>query len=127
TATTLAASEPGLALDALVGAVDLLVVVGGDGSMLAAARAAAARGVPLVGVNVGRLGFLADLAPDSLEASLTDILAGRHRAERRSLLQAGLLRDGAVQALGFALNDVVLQKWDGGRMIEFDTHVDGTF
>lgn len=127
TAATLAAPEPGLALDRLVDAVDLLVVVGGDGSMLAAARAAAARGVPLVGVNVGRLGFLADLAPASLDASLSDILAGRHRAERRDLLQAELLRGDTGQTLGLALNDVVVQKWDGGRMIEFDTHVDGTF
>jgi NAD+ kinase len=117
----------GLALDALVASVDVLVVVGGDGTMLAAARAAAPRGVPLIGVNVGRLGFLADLRPDALDAQLAEVLGGRHRAEHRQLLDAELVRGVHAERIGLALNDVVVQKWDGGRMIEFDTHVDGTF
>jgi NAD+ kinase len=128
TAAACPGTAPGVALADLVQQVELLVVVGGDGSMLAAARLAAPRGVPLVGINVGRLGFLADLAPASVATCFADILRGEHRAERRTLLSAERLSAaGQVTDLGLALNDVVVQKWDGGRMIEFETHVDGTF
>ncbi|HET9678988.1 MAG TPA: NAD(+)/NADH kinase, partial [Gammaproteobacteria bacterium] len=99
----------------------LLVVLGGDGTMLNAARALAGSGVPLVGINAGRLGFLTDLSAAEIPAHLDRILDGDYREERRALLRMQL---GKTQCL--AMNDVVVQKRDG-RMIEFETWVNGSF
>lgn len=117
----------------LAGRVDLLLCVGGDGTLLAAARACAPRGVPVAGLNAGRLGFLADLALDErdldqMERGLAAILEGQGLAERRDLLQAAVVRaGGATDEAGVALNDAVIQKRDVGRMIELTTRVDGRF
>lgn len=124
---------PSAPLAALAGQVDLLLCVGGDGTLLAAARACAPRGVPVAGFNAGRLGFLTDLAFDQLDLTKMDlaldaILQQRGIAERRDLLEATVLRaDGASEAAGVALNDAVIQKRDAGRMIELTTRVDDRF
>jgi NAD+ kinase len=102
---------------------DLAVVVGGDGTLLHAARALAPSGVPLVGINLGRLGFLVDISPDEIETCLEHILAGEHDAEERFLLTA---RSDAGEAHA-AFNDVVIHKWNTARMIEYETCVDGVF
>jgi len=120
-------------LEQLAGAVDLLLCVGGDGTLLAAARACAPRGVPVAGLNAGRLGFLTDLALDSqdllqMEQGLATILEGRGIGELRDLLQAAVRRAGGMtEPAGVALNDAVIQKRDVGRMIELSTWVDGRF
>ena len=119
---------PAFALDALAERCDLLFVVGGDGTLLAAARAAAVRGLPIAGLNAGRLGFLTDVTPDALDAGLAALLEGRGRAELRTLIAAELSRaDGNRIAAGLALNDAVVQKRAAGRMIELTTRVDGRF
>ncbi len=119
---------PAFALDALAERCDLLFVVGGDGTLLAAARAAAVRGLPIAGLNAGRLGFLTDVTPDALDAGLAALLEGRGRAELRTLIAAELSRaDGNRIAAGLALNDAVVQKRAAGRMIELATRVDGVF
>jgi NAD+ kinase len=113
--------EPDLALDA-----DLIVAVGGDGTMLHAARMAATADVPVLGVNRGRLGFLADVGPEQMLQSVDDALAGRCRAERRMLLAAHILADGKpIDAL--ALNDVVVAKRETGRMVDVRTWVNGAY
>lgn len=109
------------------GSTDLVIVVGGDGTMLHAARLLAPRKVPLVGVNAGRLGFLADIRAEDLAKSLDAVLDGDFVEEPRVLLQAEVLRAGKAAWSGTALNDVVIQKCDAGRMIEFETHVDGSY
>lgn len=128
--------ETGLAADTESGHVsrervceraDLVTVVGGDGTMLKAAHAVAARPVPLVGINLGRLGFLTDISPDDMADDLSAILQGDYQEEERLLLEALLLRDKTTVPCAPALNDVVVQKADGGRLIEFETHVDGKF
>lgn len=111
----------------LAAAADLIIVVGGDGTLLKAAHAIAARPVPLVGVNLGRLGFLADITPERLKEDITAILKGEYSREERLLLDSCVQRGGAMQDCTPALNDVVVQKSDGGRLIEFETHVDGHF
>lgn len=124
---------PHAPVEALAGQVDLLLCVGGDGTLLAAARACAPRGVPVAGFNAGRLGFLTDLAFDQrdfsqMDQALAGILEGRGSAERRDLLEAEVRRgDGRADAAGVALNDAVIQKRDAGRMIELNTRVDGRF
>ena len=113
--------EPDLALDA-----DLVVAIGGDGTMLHAARMAAMADVPVLGINRGRLGFLADVGPDHMIQSLDDALAGRCIAERRMLLAADVMSDGrTISAL--ALNDVTVSKRETGRMVDVRTWVNGAY
>lgn len=102
---------------------DLVIVVGGDGTLLHAARALADHGIPLVGINLGRLGFLVDISPDEMLARLDEILAGHFDEDTRFLLQSQVVRNDAVVNEGCAFNDVVVHKWNSVRMIEFETYV----
>jgi NAD+ kinase len=106
---------------------DLAVVLGGDGSMLAAARSLAAHRVPLVGVNQGRLGFLTDIAAGKMTETMGEILAGRYSVEERTMLAAEVRRGDAVTFSTLALNDAVVNKGAVGRLIEFLVHIDGEF
>lgn len=126
-ADTVALANGGSVHEGDPGDSDLVVVIGGDGTMLHAARLLAPRGVPLVGVNAGRLGFLADIRAEALETSLDAVLDGNFVEEPRALLRAQAFRDGQCAWSGTALNDVVVQKCDAGRMIEFETHVDDSY
>jgi NAD+ kinase len=110
----------------LVPAVDLVVAVGGDGTLLHAARHVAGRDVPLLGVNRGRLGFLTDISPEHMLQAIDAILAGDYLSERRSMLAAKLAAHPDAEPL-FAVNDVVLQKVETGRMLDFTTVVDGVY
>ncbi|MCO6413463.1 MAG: NAD(+) kinase [Thiogranum sp.] len=112
---------------ALAGQADLAIVVGGDGTLLSAARSLAEADVPVLGVNLGRLGFLADVSPDEMHQQLDDILAGHYAEERRSLLHASVYRNGLSVSESDALNDAVIHKWDIARMIELDVSIDGRF
>lgn len=103
---------------------DLIIVVGGDGSMLDAARAVVDNNVPVLGVNRGRRGFLTDISPQALSQSLEPILQGAYQEESRFLLEMELWRDGKMIEHGLALNDVVLYSGDIARMIEFEVLID---
>ena len=108
--------------------VDLVVVVGGDGSILGVARDVAHRGVPVLGVNRGGLGFLADIAPRQIATKLPAVLRGERTVEERFLLSAEVVRDGQVVAgRDAALNDVVVYAGAMSRMMDFSLHVDGEF
>jgi NAD+ kinase len=113
--------------DALAAKVDLIITVGGDGTMLHAARRAALQGVPLIGVNLGRLGFLTDIPREGMLERIEAMLAGHYRAEDRLLLKASIIRAGGEDETVLALNDVALQKGRSGRMQEFVTYVDGDY
>ncbi|AVR88793.1 NAD kinase [Thauera aromatica] len=106
---------------------DLAVVVGGDGTMLNTARRLVEHAVPLVGINLGRLGFLTDIARSDALARLDEIVAGRYTEEVRFMLDAEVLRGGVRVFHTLALNDVVVNKGELGRMIEFELSVDGEF
>jgi NAD+ kinase len=112
---------------ALAAEADLVVAVGGDGTMLYAARLAAPRSVPVLGVNRGRLGFLADIGPAEMRDRLDEILSGRFVQDRRAMLRARVFRHGVAERECFSLNDVVLQKWQTGRMLDFETWIDGRY
>lgn len=107
--------------------VDVAIVLGGDGTMLNAARRLARYRVPLVGVNQGRLGFMTDIARSDMLTCMEDLLDGRFIPETRMLLDAEVVRDGNEVAANLALNDVVLDKGAIGRMIEFELFIDGEF
>lgn len=113
--------------DALAQRCDLVIVVGGDGTLLNAGRSLADHGVPLVGINLGRLGFLVDVLPDDMLPVIDVLLSGDYVEEPRALLHSELWRDGTLVTQQDALNDVVLHNHDVVRMIEFDTFIDGRF
>lgn len=106
---------------------DLAVVIGGDGTLLNAARSLADAGIPVVGINLGRLGFLADISPNTMLDVMEEILAGHYCPEERFLLHAKIARDGRIIHESDAFNEVVVHKWNMPRMIEFETHVNGQF
>jgi NAD+ kinase len=112
---------------ALAAKADLLIVVGGDGTLLKAAQLIAARPIPLVGVNLGKLGFLADITPEQVQEDIAAMLEGNYTHEERMMLEAHAQRGKSAEAQRTALNDVVVHKSDGGRLIEFETWVDGHF
>jgi NAD+ kinase len=106
---------------------DLVITIGGDGTILNAARSLADKNVPLLGINIGRLGFLADVSPDEIDTVLDNVLSGNFIEEQRFLLEACVHRNNKIIFNGDALNDVVVHVRDVARMIEFETHIDGQF
>lgn len=107
--------------------VDLAIVLGGDGTMLTAARSFVNYDIPLIGVNRGRFGFLTDLEADNMLEGIAPILAGEFDKEHRMLLVASLQRDGEMITRGHALNDVVINKNGAAKLIELEVHIDGQF
>jgi NAD+ kinase len=117
----------GLPREAVPEGCDILIVLGGDGTLLSAARAIGRRGIPLFPVNVGGLGFLTAITVDELYPELERALRGEHRIAHRKLMTTEVVRDGRVIAHYDALNDTVLTKTDLARMIDLDTYVDEQF
>jgi len=103
------------------------IVVGGDGTMLGIARQLAEYGIPLVGINLGRLGFITDIPLDDMLPALDEILQGRSRAEKRTLLEARVMRGGQQIFCSVAVNDVVVARGTGAGMVELKLTVDGQF
>ena len=106
---------------------ELVVALGGDGTLLHAARAMAEHRVPLLGINLGRLGFLVDVSPERMESALDAILEGSYEVDNRSLLSARLMGSDPPERAYGALNDVVIHKWGTARMIQLETYIDGVF
>lgn len=103
------------------------IVVGGDGTMLGIARQLAEYDIPLVGINLGRLGFITDIPLDDMLPALDAILQGRSRAEKRTLLEARVMRGGEQIFCSVAVNDVVVARGTGAGMVELKLTVDGQF
>ncbi len=106
---------------------DLLIAIGGDGTMLYASRIARESEIPILGINRGRLGFLADITPDEMFASVDQVLSGNYTTDSRQLLEVHLRHSDGKDEVAYALNDVVLQRYGTGRMVDFETRVDGRF
>ena len=106
---------------------DLVIVIGGDGSMLGAARSMVKHQTPVLGVNRGRLGFLTDIMPKEIEAKVAEVLDGHYITESRFLLDMAAMRDGKVINSGDALNDVVLHPGRYVRMIDFELYINDQF
>lgn len=104
---------------------DLVIVIGGDGTLLNAARNLSDFDVPLAGINLGRLGFLVDISSHEMSTKLDEIMSGKYTEEKRQLLVARVERNGELIMQADALNDVVLHKWEVARMIEFKTSING--
>ena len=108
-------------------AVDLMIAIGGDGTLLHAARGVARQGVPLLGINLGRVGFLTDISPEHMLQSIDAILSGDFVEESRLMLQAEIIGKGSQSTPMLALNDVVLKTGQTGHMQDFTTLVDGEY
>ncbi|MDP9090716.1 MAG: NAD(+)/NADH kinase [Pseudomonadota bacterium] len=106
---------------------DLIIAIGGDGTLLYAARLVAGHAVPMLGINRGRLGFMTDVGPQSMLEDVDTVLAGRYSEDRRSMLAARLEKRGAGVVSALALNDVVVNKWETGRTMDFETSINGRF
>lgn len=106
---------------------DLIVVVGGDGSLLSAARMALRVNVPVIGINRGRLGFLTDISPQDLESQIGEVLAGNYCEERRFLLHMRIHDEKTTYYEGDALNDVVLSRGNETHLIAFDVYINQQF
>ena len=116
-----------VAMTELPARADLTVVVGGDGTLISCARLMAERGVPLVGINLGRLGFLTDIPADSLESAIEAVLDGDFMPESRTLLSGAVRRGTQTLFSALAFNDIVVSRGAMGSMIEFAVTVDGEF
>ena len=106
---------------------DVVVVLGGDGTMLSIARELAAHGVPLIGVNQGRLGFLTDIMIDGMYDAIAEILSGQYVAEERILLNGKVRRGGTCVYEATAFNDVVVGKGGSGRLIDLEISINSEF
>ena len=129
TESAVAIGVPELAagFDQIAASADVAIVVGGDGTLLNAARHLAEHEVPLVGINQGRLGFMTDIARTDMLAAIDQLLAGKFTEDRRLLLEAQVLRAGEPAFQTLALNDVVVNKGVLGRLIEMEVRVNGEF
>lgn len=116
-----------MSLAEIANAVDLAIVLGGDGTMLNIARTLSLNQVPMVGVNQGRLGFLTDLTLDNMQDSIAAMLDGKFVTEQRLLLAARVLRNDAEVHSGRAFNEVVVHRNNTSGMIEFEVRIDGEY
>ncbi|HAZ79167.1 MAG TPA: NAD(+) kinase [Porticoccaceae bacterium] len=107
--------------------IDLGIIVGGDGSMLSASRKMASLGIPLLGINRGRLGFLTDISPDEIEARVLSVLQGEYKQTRRFMLETQVTRNGDVIGNGTAVNDIAMHPGMSARMMTFELYVDNEF
>jgi NAD+ kinase len=120
-----AVGQPGVPRSTLARESDLLVVLGGDGTLLALARALEARPVPILGINLGTLGFLTEIPIDEMASALERAVAGEMRVEARMRLDVELERGGRTLASWRAFNDAVITKADPGRLIDLEARADG--
>ena len=104
---------------------DLVISIGGDGTLLHTARSLIDHDVALLGINLGRLGFLVDISPDQMRDRLREIFLGNYQEEQRIILDVGIDNGSTPPRLNHAFNDVVVHKWEAARMIEVDTYLDG--
>lgn len=118
---------PALPGEELGAAVDLIVAIGGDGTLLRAARSVAADAVPLLGVNLGRLGFLTDVSPEQMLQIIDSVLAGDYIEEQRIMLEARLVGPNQANEVMYALNDVAAKVGGSGHMQDFAAWVDGDY
>lgn len=107
--------------------LDLLITLGGDGTIVRAVRAVATAGVPILGVNLGRLGFLAEVDPSDVESAINAVMAGECIIEERMMLHAELCRGSQVLLRAEAINDVVMARGSGSRTVRISVNVDGHY
>lgn len=127
TGSMLDRANQGIGRNALSSQVDMILVLGGDGTLLAAARMIDKKKIPILAINLGALGFLTGTALEEMYTSLEDVLAGKAKRQRRAQMQADVIRAGETISHFRALNDVVLNKAAIARILDFDVLIDGGY
>ena len=118
---------PGVPKEDIPGKADAAVVLGGDGTLLSVARLIGQRGTPVIGVNLGTLGFLTTVTLDQLHETMETVLSGQYKVQERIMLSASIKREGKVIAEHFVLNDIVINKGALARIIDLETYIDGKY
>ena len=113
--------------DSIMENAELIVSIGGDGTMLHSAKLAYQYDIPITGINKGRLGFLTDISPQEAEHVLDEILSGNYKTENRMLIEAFISINNTNKSIGYAFNDIVINRKETGRMIRIETTIDGSF
>jgi NAD+ kinase len=126
-ATALRAGIDETAREEMYRTSDLLIVLGGDGTLLSVAREIAPHGLPILGVNLGSLGFLTEITLKKMSESVTEVLTGNYQVDRRMMIAARLVRGGRQVVRNHLLNDVVLNKSALARIVDIDIDIDGEF
>lgn len=126
-AESIARTDLSLAVDRFPDVVEIVFVLGGDGTLLGVARRFADSNIPILGFNLGNLGFLSEAEPDSLSTAVDRILSGDYYIEERLMLDAEVVRDGKVLEKNVALNDVGIAKGSFSRMITGTVYMDGVY
>jgi len=106
---------------------ELIVSIGGDGTMLQSAKLAYQYDIPITGINKGRLGFLTDINPQEADQVLEDIISGNYTTENRILIEAFISTNSINKSIGYAFNDIVINRKETGRMIRVETSIDNSF
>lgn len=114
-------------LDEIGRECDLTIIIGGDGTLLAAARTLVDYDIPILGINLGRLGFLVDISPQDMAVRINEVLDGEFEEEHRILLNTVVEHKNTPPSESDAFNDVVIHKWEVARMIETETYINGNF
>lgn len=127
TGSMLDRANQGIGRNELSSQVDMILVLGGDGTLLAAARVIDKKKIPILAINLGALGFLTGTALEEMYTSLEDVLAGKAKRQRRAQMQADVIRAGETISHFRALNDVVLNKAAIARILDFDVLIDGGY
>ncbi|MEW5056415.1 MAG: NAD(+) kinase [Cycloclasticus sp.] len=121
------ANDKVLAVDDLATHCDLVISIGGDGTLLSAARTLVNTDVPLIGINLGRLGFLVDISPQDINEKIQQVLCGAYHEEERIILNTQVIRSGNVVYEQSAFNEVALHRLKSPGLIDIETYVDGNF
>ncbi len=127
TANSLSLPQYGVNTDDMINRVECVLVLGGDGTLLNAARSIAGKNLPLLGINLGHLGFLTELEVDKLFLGLKELISGHYAIEERLMLEAKVIRQGEMAGVFNALNDMVVTKGAFSRMIKMKTYIDNEF
>jgi NAD+ kinase len=120
-------SIPMIQVDDFAGKIDIVVVIGGDGTLLGLGRRVAGLNIPIIGINMGRLGYMTDIPLNEIEVHLPAMLNGAYELDTRTLLESQVMRDGAPAHQGTALNDVVVNRSSRSGMVELSVEVNGSF
>nr|WP_084282802.1 NAD kinase [Polynucleobacter kasalickyi] len=120
-------SIPTIKVDDFAGKIDIVVVIGGDGTLLGLGRRVAGLNIPIIGINMGRLGYMTDIPLNEIEVHLPAMLNGAYELDTRTLLESQVMRDGAPAHQGTALNDVVVNRSSRSGMVELTVEVNGSF
>lgn len=105
--------------------VDYMIVMGGDGTIICAAGGCARHGVPILGINLGRIGFMTEIEPEAIRDALDKLLSGDYKTEKRMMIKAQILKDGKSVKVFHALNDIVVSKAAGVRLVDLELYTDG--